>query len=216
MMTFKEYRALIWADFERTRIHQVTHNQWKENDGGLKNYMHFLLSIFLYDTFAIMYWYRLGSYLKAKQQHGYRRVFYLPLYIIIKSIYKFVEHWVGVDIPLGGSIGGGLRMDHCNAIVIAKSAKIGNNCTILNGVSLGRSFGDNGGVPQIGNNCVIYTGAKLIGNIKLGNNVIVGANSVVTKDFPDNCVIAGIPAKIISNNWEKAIAKKWRQYYGFE
>ena len=57
-----------------------------------------------------------------------------------------------------------------------------------------------GGSPSIGDNGVICAGAKVIGNIKLGNNVMVGANAVVVKDIPDNAVVAGVPARIINMN----------------
>lgn len=51
--------------------------------------------------------------------------------------------------------------------------------------------------PTIGDNVVVYAGAKIIGGVHIGNNVIIGANAVVTKDVPDNCVVAGVPARII-------------------
>ena len=54
-----------------------------------------------------------------------------------------------------------------------------------------------GGYPEIGDNVIIYTGAKIIGNIKIGNNVIIGANSVVVSDIQDNVTVAGVPAKIV-------------------
>jgi serine O-acetyltransferase len=55
-------------------------------------------------------------------------------------------------------------------------------------------------MPVIGNDLFISTGAKIIGNVKVGNSCVIGANAVVLKDVPDNCVVAGIPAKIIKNN----------------
>ena len=58
--------------------------------------------------------------------------------------------------------------------------------------------GDRRGVPTIGSRVYIGPGAKIIGNIQIGNNVAIGANAVVTKDVPDNAVVAGIPARIIS------------------
>ena len=59
--------------------------------------------------------------------------------------------------------------------------------------------------PIIGDNCIISSGAKIIGGITLGDNVVVGANAVVTKSFPSNTVIAGVPAKIISYNSNEII-----------
>ena len=53
---------------------------------------------------------------------------------------------------------------------------------------------------------IVFAGAKIVGSIKVENNVIIGANSVVVNDVPDNCVVAGIPAKVISDNYKNAIS----------
>ncbi len=94
-------------------------------------------------------------------------------------------------------IGKGIRFAHPFEIVIAPQAVIGEGCTIFNGVTIGVNHLDRSGYPRIGNNVVIYTGAKIIGNVKVGNNVIIGANSVVVTDIPNNTIVGGIPAKII-------------------
>jgi serine O-acetyltransferase len=67
-------------------------------------------------------------------------------------------------------------------------------------VTIGGVRGDNAGVPIIGNNCVLGTNSVVIGKVVIGNNVFIGAGAVVTKSFPDNVIIGGIPAKIINNN----------------
>lgn len=77
-------------------------------------------------------------------------------------------------------------------IVTAES--IGNNVWINQQVTIGYNGAS---APMIGDNVVIYAGAKIIGGVHIGNNVTVGANAVVTKDIPDNCVVAGVPARII-------------------
>ena len=90
---------------------------------------------------------------------------------------------------------------HPIGIVIAEGAKLGQNCVIYQNVTIGGKtrVGKNG-FPTIGDNVIIYAGACIIGDVKIGNNVQIGANAVVTKDIPDNCVVAGIPAKIIKKN----------------
>ena len=80
---------------------------------------------------------------------------------------------------------------HFGGIVLNGSASLGKNVT-LGGAHLG------GLAPKVGDNVVICTGAKLIGNITIGNNVIIGAGAVVVKDVPDNAVVGGVPAKILS------------------
>lgn len=91
-------------------------------------------------------------------------------------------------------IGHNFKMIHLDGITIGSGAIIGNNCKIYQQVTIGK---DKDKFPIIGDDVTIYSGAKIIGGVKIGNNVVVGANAVVTKDVPDNCVVAGIPAKII-------------------
>lgn len=79
-------------------------------------------------------------------------------------------------------------------MIVNSKAKIGKNLTIYPGVTVGAS---KDGVPIIGNNVFLGLGSKVFGGITIGNNVIVAPNAVVVKDVPDNCVVAGVPAKII-------------------
>ncbi|PKG37529.1 serine O-acetyltransferase [Psychromonas sp. Urea-02u-13] len=83
-------------------------------------------------------------------------------------------------------------------VVIHKRTVIGTNCTIGTNVTIGGKSGSKN-VPVIGNDVFIATGAKILGDLKVGNNCVIGANAVVIKDVPDNCVVAGIPAKIIKS-----------------
>ena len=93
------------------------------------------------------------------------------------------------------TIGPGLCLPHYGTIVITKNSSIGKNCRIHPGVGIGTYHG----APIIGDNVYIGPGAKLFGNLKIGNNVSIGANSVVTKSFEDNVSIAGVPASVISH-----------------
>ena len=86
---------------------------------------------------------------------------------------------------------------------------IGNNCNIQQGVTIGNmNRGKRKGSPMIGDNVLIGAGAKIIGNVKVGNNVAIGANAVVVDDIPDNAVVVGIPAKIVSYNGSKGYINK--------
>lgn len=82
-----------------------------------------------------------------------------------------------------------------NGIIVSQFVQIGKDTVIYHQVTIGSK--DNKTAPIVGNNVTIYTGAKLIGNITVGNNVIIGAGDVVTKNIPDNCVVGGVPAKIL-------------------
>ncbi|MDE7100677.1 MAG: hypothetical protein K2O05_02355 [Anaeroplasmataceae bacterium] len=99
-----------------------------------------------------------------------------------------------IVIGKNSKIGTNLKLIHAMNIVIGEYAEIGNNCTIYQNVTIGQKDYK---FPKIGNDCIIYPNAILIGDIQIGNNVIVGAGAVVTKSFPDNCIIGGNPAKII-------------------
>jgi len=100
----------------------------------------------------------------------------------------------GAKIGKGSSVGlAGL------GVAIHKRAVIGKNTIIGQGVTIGGRSKHND-VPIIGDNCFISPGAKILGPIKIGNNSIVGPNAVVIDDIPDNCIVVGIPAKIIKTD----------------
>lgn len=93
----------------------------------------------------------------------------------------------------------GLAIVHYGSIIVSRHVQIGKNCTIHSAVNI--SGGLAGAKVIIGDNCFIGPGTKIIKPVIIGNNVKIGANSVVTKDFPmDNITIAGIPAKIVKYN----------------
>ena len=79
------------------------------------------------------------------------------------------------------------------------NAQVGKCCRILVGVVIGQA-NDKDSVPVIGDYCYIGSGAKIIGKVKIGDYVNIGANAVVTKDVPDRVTVAGVPAKVISQN----------------
>lgn len=106
---------------------------------------------------------------------------------------------LGFSIPLN-VFGPGLSIAHYGLLTINSNSKIGENCRIHEGVTIGATNGIDK-APQIGNNVFIGSGAKIIGNIKIANGVAIGANSVVTKSFNEEGItIAGVPARKISNN----------------
>ena len=90
------------------------------------------------------------------------------------------------------SIGGGLRLMHAYSTTILVQS-MGRNCMVNQYVTIGW----NNGIPTIGNNVWISAGAKVLGPITIGDDVIIGANAVVTKDIPSHSMVAGIPAKVI-------------------
>ena len=100
-----------------------------------------------------------------------------------------------IQVP-SSKIGKNLMIWHGFSSII-NAQRIGNNCSIWQQVKIGNKLDNGEAKPSIGNNVKICAGAIVIGDITIGNNVIVAAGAVVTKDIPDNCVVAGVPAKII-------------------
>lgn len=91
-------------------------------------------------------------------------------------------------------IGPGLFVQHGFSTIVA-AEQIGKNCWINQQVTIG--FRDNNEGPRLGDNVVVNAGAKVIGPVRVGNNVTIGANAVVVKDVPDDCVVVGVPAYIV-------------------
>lgn len=84
-------------------------------------------------------------------------------------------------------------LQHSFSTIITAN-KLGKNCKIMQQVTIGFNGNQK---PTIGDNVTVCAGAKIIGGVTVGNNVIVGANAVVTHNVPDNCVVGGVPARII-------------------
>jgi serine O-acetyltransferase len=98
------------------------------------------------------------------------------------------------------SIGPGLFIQHgFSTIIFAK--RIGKNCWINQQVTIG--YSDKTSCPTIGDNVKIYAGAKVIGEVTIGDNSIVGANAVVVKSVPPNCTVVGVPAYIVKRNGQR-------------
>lgn len=168
-------------------------------------------TILLNPSFIVSFWLRIGFWLRAK-----RNVLSKLLYALTNLINRINGLLTGIQVPLSTHIGGGIRFKHHSCIVIAGSAVIGECCTIHQGVTIGRTFsGKKAGVPILEDHVVIFPGAKVIGNIKIGSHVVIGANAVVVEDIPANCVVAGVPAKIISYDSSKCFDGVWKKVHGF-
>jgi serine O-acetyltransferase len=115
---------------------------------------------------------------------------------IYKVLYKLVQIITGIELPCEVPVGKNLVIEHSGGIVVSGFASIGDHCTLRNGVVIGLARVDAPAAPQIGDHVDIGTGAKLLGNIRIGNRVAIGANAVVLTDVPDDCIAVGVPATI--------------------
>jgi serine O-acetyltransferase len=106
----------------------------------------------------------------------------------------------GIELPRGVRAGPGLYIGHFGGLTISSSTVIGSNCNISQGVTIGISgSGERRGVPVIGDDVYIAPGARIFGKISIGDNVKIGANSVIDRDIPDNAIVVLDPGfKIVS------------------
>lgn len=120
------------------------------------------------------------------------------LVLLPRMISQLARFLTGIEIHPGAKIGKGFFIDHGSGVVIGETSEIGDNVTIYQGVTLGGTGKEKGKRhPTIGNNVVIGTGAKILGSFKIGDNVKIGAGSVVNKPVPDDCTVIGIPGRVV-------------------
>lgn len=111
---------------------------------------------------------------------------------------NIIGNKLGVLIP-PNTFGKGLAIMHHGSIIVNPNARIGDYCILHGNNCIGRNL-DVGAAPTAGEYLDVCIGAKIIGGVTLGNNVIVGANAVVTKSFGDDCTLVGVPANKLSKN----------------
>lgn len=122
----------------------------------------------------------------------------LGLPFIPRLLSHLGRSFTGIEIHPGATIGQGVFIDHGMGVVIGETAIIGDNCLIYQGVTLGGTGKETGKRhPTLGENVVVGTGAKVLGNLQIGSNVRIGANSVVLRDVPSDCTVVGVPGRIV-------------------
>lgn len=120
--------------------------------------------------------------------------------VVPKIIYYIQFILFNSSVPYKCKIGKNTKFAYGGiGVVIHERAEIGENCIIGQGITIGGKSKEPN-VPKIGNNVYIAAGSRIIGNVTIGDDVVIGANSVVTKNVPSNCIVAGIPAKIIKTD----------------
>lgn len=186
MKRFSQFKDMFFSDSRRylddESFSKLTHRGW-------------VLGYFMVRGIPGLrfgFWMRLCHILQGSK-------LWLPLYAIALNRYNHYTYRFGISIPFNTQIDGGFYIGHFGCIVVNQSAVIGRNVNISQGVTIGKgNRGVNAGVATIGDEVYIGPGVKIIGAVHIGNNVAIGANAVVTHDVPDNAVVAGVPARVIS------------------
>jgi len=179
-LTRRDTLSLIRADLHRY-----------EGNSALRT---FLRHIIINPGFRYTFWMRLCCYL------GERAVWRWTLFWPVRLALHRCERRYGISISHRTDVGPGLHIGHFGGIVVSSRARIGRNCNLSHGVTIGLAVrGRHAGYPTIGDDVYIGPGAKIIGCVKVGNRVAIGANAVVTRDIPDDAVAVGVPAAVISD-----------------
>jgi serine O-acetyltransferase len=158
----------------------------------------FITIIFFTQGFWAIMQYRVAHFCYQKIRIPIIRQLFLFLCLLWR---KVIEITTGISIPASAKIGHSFYIGHFGGIILNSNASLGNNCNIGQGVTIGVSgIGDRRGVPIIGNNVYIGVNSVVAGKITVGDNVLIGACSLVNSDVEDDAVVLGVPAKIVSKN----------------
>lgn len=122
--------------------------------------------------------------------------------LVTKLFWKFLMRQtmlrVGIQIPEGTQVGPGFKVGHFGMILLGHEVKAGKNFNVAQGVSIGQGVGKKNGQPTFGDNVSVQPNSVVVGNIKIGNNVLIAPLTFVDFDVPDHSIVIGNPAKIIS------------------
>ena len=163
---------------------------------------HYLMPLIYFKGFQALQLYRISHWLWKNQRFSF------ALFMQNNISERFA-----VDIHPAARLGNGIMIDHATGLVIGETAIVGNDVSILHSVTLGGSgcqIGDRH--PKIGNGVLLAAGAKVLGNISVGEGVKVGAGSLVLESVPDHVTVAGVPAKIVGTPAEENPALEMDQY----
>ena len=132
-------------------------------------------------------------------------VFYkMKLFLLARLLSQSARFFTGIEIHPGAKIGKRFFIDHGLGVVIGETAIVGDDVLLYQGSTLGGTGIVKGKRhPTIGNNVVIGAGAKVLGNIVIGDNSYIGANAVVIKDVPANSTVVGVPGRITKQDGKK-------------
>ena len=143
--------------------------------------------------------YRFGRRVDRRPD-GFRKKMLTKLYWLF---FRIVETATGISLPKEAAIGPGLKIWHFGGIFINPGVRIGANCTLRQGVTIGNRI-DDGPTPVVGDNVEFGAYAQVFGGVRIGDDCRIGAMSVVLTDMPDGATAVGVPARIVSRAAEPA------------
>ena len=159
-----------------------------QRDPAAHGFWGMLEVIFTYSGFHAIISHRLCHFL-----HETLHIPFIPR--LISQIARFLT---GIEIHPGATIGKGFFIDHGMGVVIGETTIVGDNVTLYQGVTLGGTGKESGKRhPTLKDHIVVGAGAKVLGNIVIGNKVRIGAGSVVVKPVPDECTVVGVPGVLV-------------------
>lgn len=157
--------------------------------------------------------YALLIYRFGRWRYGIRpRLLRMPFSFAYHLLKFFADVLLGIELPCETVLGHRFVIEHVGGIVISGDAVFGDDCVVRNGVTVGLRYRGQRGSPRVGDRVDIGAGAKLLGPIRIGNDVAIGANAVVLCDVPDGCVAVGIPARILPRRPTSASAFQEQAY----
>jgi serine O-acetyltransferase len=184
MLAREMFGAALRADPEIAAAMRADLSAVFERDPACDNYLNAFL---FYKGFLALQAHRVAHWLWTQGR--------MPLALFLQSR---VSELFGVDVHPAARIGRGIMMDHATGIVIGETAVVEDDVSMLHGVTLGGTGKESGDRhPKIRRGVLIATGAKILGNIEVGEYSRVGAGSVVLKPVPPGCTVAGVPARVI-------------------
>lgn len=124
-----------------------------------------------------------------------------PFSLLYRALYRKVRNTYGIELPYSAQLGRRVVIEHQSAIVIHGDCVIGDDCIIRQGVTMGNRYLDRPfDAPKLGARVNVGAGAKIFGNITIGDDANIGANAVVLSDIPPGKTAVGIPAKILGDS----------------
>jgi serine O-acetyltransferase len=151
--------------------------------------------VLLYSGLHAIWWYRV-----------YHALWMRDWFFVARALSQFSRFLSGIEIHPGATIGRRFFIDHGMGVVIGETTEVGDDVTVYQGVTLGGTSLDKGKRhPTIRDRVVIGGGAKILGNITIGENCRIGAGSVVLRDVPADSTVVGVPGHIVFRNGKRVV-----------